>query len=545
MGVDGDDIQTRETLELRDYLRVIGERFWVIPAAVVLILAVTLAVTLTATPQYRGSARLEYKKNNLEQVAFGAQAFNSTNQDREVQTGAELVKLDPVAEAAKKELGSTRTISGLLGMITVKSRTGTNVVDIYAVGPDAVECAAVANAFADAFVLSRQTADRAPVEAAWRVVDATIRTLSREELASESGQTLRQNYEKLRAIEAMQNGGFAVVQSATVPTEPFSPRPLRDSLLAVVLGLVAGVGLAFLLDYLDRGVKDEKALERALGAPVLTRVPFLAGHRRGNKEAAGSPDFVGFSKRPILLEAFRTLRSNLEFFDVEKHRSTWLITSSEPNEGKSTTAVNLALSLALSGKRVVVLDADLRRPTIHEYVGVSQSPGLSSLLAGTKRVEEALQLVKADEFMPPSSRHRPGETRSGLMQRNVYLLTSGSVPPNPAELLASPRMGKLIAELAGMCDSLIIDVPPALAVSDALAIARHVDGVIVVARLGRTGRDQLHEVRELFARAKQRVVGAVAFEGRRDSAYGRKRGYGYAYGYAQEDEVSPPSLPAN
>ena len=545
MGVDGDDIQTREALELRDYLRVIRERFWVIPAAVLVVVAVTLFVSLLSTPEYRASARLEYKKNNLEQVAFGAQAFSNTNQDREVQTGAELVKLDPVAEAVKKELGSSRSIAELLAMITVKSKAGTNVLYIYAEGPDAAECAAVANEFAEQFVLSRQNADRAPVEAAWRVVDGTLRTLSREELASEYGQALRQSYANLRQIEAFQTGGFTVAEQAKEPTAPFSPQTRRDTLVAVLLGLVAGVGMAFLLDYLDKGVKDEKALERALGAPVLTRVPLLGGRGRAQRDGEWSPDYVGFSKRPVLLEAFRTLRSSLEFFEVEKRQATWLITSSEPQEGKSTTTVNLALSLALSGKRVVVLDADLRRPMISEYVGVAQSPGMSNLLAGTKRLEEVLQLVKADEFMPPGSRRRPGESRSGLMQRNIYVLTSGPVPPNPAELLASPRMGKLVTDLAAMCDCLLIDAPPVLAVSDAVAIARHCDGVIVVARLGKTGRDQLYEVRQIFERAKQRVVGAVAFEAKKSPAYGRKRGYGYGYSsYEHEEEVMPPSLPA-
>jgi Mrp family chromosome partitioning ATPase/capsular polysaccharide biosynthesis protein len=545
MGVDGDDIQTREALELRDYLRVIRERFWVIPATVLVVLAVTLVVTFVSTPQYRTSTRLEYKKNNLEQAAFGEQAFVNTNQDREVQTGAELVKVEPVAEAVRKDLNSPRTTSALLAMISVKSKTGSNIIDIYAEGPDAAECAKVANAFADQFVLSRQAADRAPVEAAWRVVDASIRTLSREELTSEYGLTLRQNYEKLRGIEAMLDGGFTVRQRAMVPAEAFSPRPLRDSLVALALGLVAGIGLAFLLDYFDRRVKDEKALERILGAPVLTKVPWLGGRRRGDKPGEWSPEYVGFVKRPVLLEAFRTLRSNLEFFDVEKRQCTWLITSSEPQEGKSTTAVNLALSLALSGKRVVVLDADLRRPMISEYVGVAQAPGLSNLLAGSKRLEDALQLVKADEFMPPASRRRPGESGSGLMQRNIYVLTSGPVPPNPAELLASPRMGKLLADLAGMCDCLLIDAPPVLAVSDAAAIARHADGVIVVARLGHTSRDQLIEVREIFERSKQRVVGAVAYEAKKSPTYGRRRGYGYGYGYGQENEVGPPGLPVN
>jgi Mrp family chromosome partitioning ATPase len=288
---------------------------------------------------------------------------------------------------------------------------------------------------------------------------------------------------------------------------------------------------------------------------VLTKVPLLGGRRR-DVEGEWSSEVVGFSKRPVLLEAFRTLRSNLEFFSVEKRQSTWLITSSEPQEGKSTTAVNLALSMAISGKRVVVVDADLRRPVIHEYVGVAQAPGLSNLLAGASRLDEALQLVKADEFMPPGSRRRQGEARAGLMHRNIYVLASGPIPPNPAELLSSSRMGALIKDLGAMCDCVLIDAPPALAVSDAVTLSRHADGVVVVARLGSTSRDQVHKVREMFGRAKTRIVGAVAFEAKKRPIYGRKRyGYGYGYGYGHahtaghEPEAAaavglkPPSLP--
>ena len=528
-----DEFQTRETLELRDYLRVIKERFWVLPAAVLVILVVTLVVSFLSTPMYKTSARLLYQKNNLEQVVFGAQVFTNTNQDREVQTGAILVKLDPVAQAVKEELDSQLSASALLGMVSIKSQTTSNVVDIIVVGADAAEAAAVANAFADQFVLFRRNADRATVEEARRLVDTELKSLSRAELESDRGLKLKEKFDNLRIIEAMQNGGFTVVQRASVPTGPFSPTPLRDGVIAIVLGLVAGVGLAFLLDYLDKAVKDEKALERALGAPVLTKVPLL-GLRKRDAEVDWSPEAVGFSKRPVLLEAFRTLRSNLEFFAIEKRQSTWLITSSEPQEGKSTTAVNLALSMAISGKRVVVIDADLRRPVIHEYVGVAQAPGLSNLLAGASRLEEALQLVKADEFLPPGSRRRQGEGRSGLMHRNIYVLASGPIPPNPAELLSSARMGELIKELGAMSDCVLIDAPPALAVSDAATMSRHADGVVVVARLGSTSRDQVHEVREVFERAKARIVGAVAFEAKKSPTYGRKGyGYGYGYGYGQ------------
>jgi succinoglycan biosynthesis transport protein ExoP len=531
MTMNEDDVESRESLGLTDYLRVIRERFWIIAAAVAIVLVATLAISLTSTPQYRASTRLEFNKNNLEQALFGSQVFTSSNQDREVQTAAMLVQLESLAQAVKDQLGSPRSPGDLLGMISVSPRTNTNILDIEAVSSDAAEAATVANAFAERFILSRQNTDRATVAAAREQVKTELDLMSTQEKASSRGVMLTEKYEDLRIIEAMQNGGYTVVQQANPPSAPFAPQTSRNAIIAVVLGLVLGVALAFLLDYLDRRIKDEKTLEIELGVPVLASVP-MVGKRRRNSEVQpdGTREWVGFKNSGALLEAFRTLRSNLQYFSLDNRQTVWLITSASPKEGKTTTTVNLGLSLALSGKRVVVLEADLRRPMVHEYLGVSQSPGLSNLLAGTKRLGDALQFVRADEFMPPGSRRREGEEQPGLLQRNIYAIAAGPLPPNPAELLASDRMAKLIKDLAGMTDCLLIDTAPVLAVSDALAIARHADGVILVARLGSVTKDQVREMREVFERAGTRVIGAVATGVEKSAGYYRKRGYGYGYG---------------
>jgi Mrp family chromosome partitioning ATPase/capsular polysaccharide biosynthesis protein len=532
MSMNGDEVENKEPLGLTDYFRVIRERFWIIGAAVVIVLVATLAVSLTATPQFRASTRLEYQKNNLEQALFGSQVFTASNQDRDVQTGAMLVQRESLAQAVKDQLASPRSAGALLGMISVSPRTNTNILDIEAVSADAAEAAAVANAFAQQFILSRQTTDRTTVAAAREQVKTELDLMSTADKASSRGMLLTEKYENLRIIEAMQNGGYTVVQQAIAPGAPFSPQTGRNAIIALVLGLVLGVALAFLLDYLDRRIKDEKTLEAELGVPVLASVPTVG--KRGRHTARGADvtrEWVGFKSSGALLEAFRTLRSNLQYFSVDNHQSIWLITSAAPSEGKSTTAVNLGLSMALSGKRVVILEADLRRPMIHEYLGVNQAPGLSNLMAGTKRLGDVLQFVKADEFMPSSSRRREGEEQPGLLQRNIYAIASGPLPPNPAELLASDRMAKLIKDLAGMTDCLLIDTAPVLAVSDALSIARHATGVIVVARLGTVTKDQVREMREVFERAGTRVVGAVATGTEKSLGYYRKRGYGYGYGY--------------
>ncbi len=534
-----DEVESEDSVELadliRNFFRVIRERYYIIAAALVIVVAVTLAISFNTTPQYRASARLLYQRSNLDQALFGSQIFASTNQDREVQTGALLVELEPVAEAVAAnlaaELGQERSIESLLDMVDVRTESGTNVVDIEAVSAEAAEAAAVANAFADEFVTFRETTDRATVAAARELVKEELDSLGADDATSAYGLMLKEKYESLRILESMQNGGFIVVQRARTPVLPFTPQHARNAIIAVIVGLLLGLALAFLLDHLDKRVKDEKTLEKELGVPVLASVPAMGGRRARGKKGQDNDSPVGFAHHPELLEAFRTLRSNLQYFSLEKEHSAWLITSGLPQEGKTTTTINLGLSLALSGKRVIVLEADLRRPMVHEYLRLSQNPGLSSVLAGTKKLDEGLQLVMADEFVPSESRRQKGERGGGFLQRNFYVLPSGPLPPNPAELLASERMTRVIEELIAMSDCLLIDTPPLLAVSDALVLAPRVDGVILAARLDETTREEAREVRDILDRAGIRVIGAVASGTRRSSAYYHKRGYGYGYGY--------------
>lgn len=537
------ELQNEEPVELTEYLRVVKERWWIIVAAAVVVTGVALLFSLQATPQYRSYARLLYQKTNLEQVLFGSQVFSNTNQDREVQTGAVLVELEPIGQAVADQLGYG-TAAGLLGMVDVKAKSNANVIDVEAQGPNAAQAADVANAFAEQFVLFRQSTDRATVAAARELVKQQLSSLSSEEFASDYGLMLKDKYESLRIIESMQNGGFTIVQRASAPGSPFSPQTTRDTLIALFVGLVLGIGFAFLLDRMDRRVHDEKTLESELGVPVLASVPLLqngwmSGRRSlfTRKSHGRSKEPIGFANSPPMLEAFRTLRSNLQYFSLDKRNPVWMITSCSPKEGKTTTTINLGLSLALSGKRVIIIEGDLRRPMVDEYLGLQRSPGLSDLLAGTRKLEEVLQLVKADDFTRPEKGVPPEETSPTVhdyhrarLHRNLYAITSGVLPPNPAELLSSQRMVDLIGELTPMADYLLIDTPPALAVSDALTLARHVDGVIVVARLQGASRDGIRQVREIFERAGTRIIGAVAAGASKPTSYYKKR-YGYGYGY--------------
>jgi Mrp family chromosome partitioning ATPase len=405
----------------------------------------------------------------------------------------------------------------------------------------------VANAFARDFIVYQQTTNKSLLEVARQVLDKQIGSMSTTDLASTRGQSLVQRLEELGIIEQMQTGGFLVSERALAPESPFSPQPVRNAVLALVVGLILGLGLAFLLEYLDRRIKDEQTLEKVFGLPVLATVPMVGGSWRERRK--GHSDLpIGFAdKHSPLLESFRTLRSNLQYFGVDKEIRTILVTSPLPREGKSTVSINLALGLALSGARVIVLEADLRRPMLHTYLKLGNEVGISNVLAGTHTFAEAMQLVRVDDYMPEDARRRmsSGSAEGLLLQKNLYCLTSGPFPPNPAELVGSLKMQELLQSAAESADYVIVDSPPLLLAADAVTLAALVDGVLLTARLFSTTRDEAQAARELLERVGARVIGAVASGGRLSQSYyrggyqkGYRYGYGYGYGVREAAEAS-------
>ncbi|MBN1629541.1 MAG: hypothetical protein JW990_07250 [Thermoleophilia bacterium] len=522
--------QQETTVRLEDYVRIILSRAWIIILALVIVVGATLCVSLATTPQYRASAQVIYRPNDLEGAVSGYElAGYSSYNDRIIESAVTAINNDlALAEAVKAQLGSAEAASSYMDIVEVTTEKGSDVVGIDATSADPEEAADVANAYAEQFVIHQRDADRAVVVDALSAIEERISQLDTADYESGYALILQEKAEDLRILESMQNGRFLVLSRAAVPDAPYTPQITRNVILALIVGLVLGVGLAFLLEYFDKRIKDEKMLEAELGVPVLAGIPLITKRRTHGDEEPGAP--VGFTDSPVMLEAFRTLRSSLQYFNLDTKQNVWLITSGMPQEGKSITTANLGLSLALSGKRVVVLEADLRRPMVHEYLAISQEPGLSNLLAGNKRMGDVLQFIKADRFMPRGNQNQAGEDRSAQLQRNLYAIASGPLPPNPAELLASERMTKLIESLVGMTDCLLIDTAPVLAVSDALTVARHADGVIVVSRMGEATKDQIREMRAIFERSGTRVIGAVAMGVRRSPSYYRRQSYGYVYG---------------
>lgn len=529
------ETEPQDTIRLEDYLRIAWSRAWIIILAVVVVVVAALLVSMRTTPLYSASVELVYEKSRMDTAVVGYDVLGyDYDRPRTIETAiAAISRSVSIAEGVKAQLDSPRAAGDLSGMVSATARADTDLVTVSAVSTEPQEAADVANAFADQFILYRQSMARALVADARDLIKEQLDTLSSEQADSAYELMLQDKFESLRILEAMQDGDFRLLRRAAAPGAPFTPQTQRNLILALVVGLVLGAGLAFLIEYLDKRIKDEKTLERVSGLPVLASVPAVGGRWRRNRGGRRSTTAVGFEgPSHVLLEPFRTLRSSLQYFDVDGNLRTLLVTSSLAQEGKTVTTVNLAISLALSGKRVIVLEADLRRPMVHEYLSLENKIGLSSVLAGQSSVSGALQLVLMDSFIPPRARKdHNGESDRLVLRKNLYCMTSGPLPPNPSELLGSVRMAHVVSELKHMADYLLIDTPPVLPVSDALTLAPHADAVILAAKLYSTTREEMEEVRSLLGRAGVRAIGVVAGGLKTRRKYYYKRGYHYGYGY--------------
>ena len=322
---------------------------------------------------------------------------------------------------------------------------------------------------------------------------------------------LLQQEKELRVVSNSRANNVQLMDDAEVPGGPFTPNHSRDWLMALVLGLALGVAAAYTVEYLDDTVKLPDDVTRRLKLPLLGLVPAVGGDKLPVLTSAVPHDFG---------EAFRSLRTSLVFTNGSPGNRTIAVTSTQPLEGKTTTACNLAVALALGGARVMLIDADMRRPGLHRTMGIPNEIGLSHVLTGQARVREAVQRTS---------------------ENNLFVMTAGHVPPNPSELLSSERMRHLIANLeAGPFDWVIIDTPPVLAVTDAVILAPYMSGLVFVIGAEMTRRAHAERAIQTIQGGKPNIVGAVL--NRVDlnrNKYYYSRYYGYHYKSYYGDGASP------
>jgi tyrosine-protein kinase Etk/Wzc len=364
--------------------------------------------------------------------------------------------------------------------------------------------------------------------------------LQRQQKVLEEIYTLLQNrLQEARILEAVDDPTVRTVDRAILPSEPVKPRTLLNLLLGVVLGGMLGVGIAFLREYMDETVHTREDVQAAAGgAPVLGMIPRIrtVGMNGRGAEAAvpgelGARLVAGRDPRNPVSEAYRSLRTNLTFANLERPPKTIVFTSALPQDGKSTSAANLSITLAQQGIRALLVDADLRRGVLNSVFGVEREPGLTNALMGDCDVTEAIRKLDLGE--------------SGTLD----FLPSGPYPPNPAEVLGSQSMRTLIEKVEAMYDLVVIDSAPLTAVTDAAVLGTKVDGVVLVARANVTERGALTYAVQQLDSVRAPILGCILNDvdfrrdSRYDSVYG-KYGYYYAYYYADTEKRRKASTPS-
>jgi capsular exopolysaccharide synthesis family protein len=305
------------------------------------------------------------------------------------------------------------------------------------------------------------------------------------------------------------------------------PKRTRNVMVAFLLALAAGIGLAFLLDYLDDSVKSSEDISRQLGLPTLALIPHYFGTEKkrlklaaangnGNGNGNGASLITIDERHSPMAEAYRHLRTSLLFSSAGKPPQTILVTSSQPSEGKTTTAINTAVTLAQSDTDVVIIDCDLRRPRLHSHFGMENTTGLTNYLSGERKTEN---LIKTYPGLP-----------------RLKVITSGPIPPNPAELLSSNEMKNLLQFLKGRYKHIIIDSPPAISFTDAAILSTLVDGVVLVAMAGKSSVHLMRRFKQRLANMGARIYGVVLNGIKSGSVEYEYYGAGYYDYYRKGDE---------
>jgi succinoglycan biosynthesis transport protein ExoP len=521
---------------------------WLVLLGTVLAAAAGYGVSSSMPPIYLARATL------LVNQAQGATALATYNDvltsERLARTYGELLRTEPILEQVIGDMRLPMRFKELAKTVTVDQVRDTQLISLAVEHQDPQLASDIANAIARTFI-ARVTEEQVGQTAATRAVLAqqvadleqqvkrATEALEQTRASGEAGlgrlpglqselaqyqstyaQLLRSQHE-MALEEAKAASSVRLAVPATPPDRPVRPDVPQRTILAGIVGLVLCIGLAFLLQHLDDAVRSPELVQEITGLHTLGSLALIGGGaarrrgRRGSAESVDARPLVTGANHSVHAEAFRMLRANIEFAQVDRRCRTLMVTSANPGEGKSMVAVNLASVIAQAGRRVLLLDADLRRPTVHHTLGLENQQGLTTLLANGADPLDVAQATSLPGFL--------------------MVITSGPIPPNPAEMLGSARMADLLKRLAELVDIVVIDTPPALAVADPAVLAGRVDGVCVVVDGKRTSRDALRRTHQTLERAGANVLGVVL---NRLDLHGQ--GYGYRpYGSAEPVAAAP------
>ena len=527
--------QRVRSVELRRQIAIIRAWFPLLVVSVVLAAGVAFVVSGQLPKAYEAKATLVVGQSLSAVNPDYTQVLVSQSLST---TYATVATTRPILEKVITELGLAMTSDELAKDVRADAPASSTLLTIAAQDADPARAAAVANALAEQLIAASpavrgpQAVFQASIDQQLKVTQDQIgttqaqvdalsalanRTTSQDaDLATLEGRlvSLRATQASLLSLSASQASSLlTVIEPAVAPVSPISPRPLLNTFLAAVLGLLIAIGIAFGVEYLDDSVKDADSVQEVAHLSTLGTIARMKGDRSRSEIYRLAALLY---PRSGVAEAYRTIRTNIEFASVDAPVGTLLVTSSIPGEGKTTTASNLALVFAQAGRRVLLVDADLRKPGVHVIFDLPNSRGLTSLLRSD--IADVVEIGQVTE------------------QANLRVLTTGPLPPNPAELLGSQRMRMVMDRLKASEDLIIFDSPPLQAVTDAAILSSFVDGTLFVIDARRSQRRTVRLGREALSKAGANVLGAVL---NRVPAQG-KSDYASYYGghYASEESAA-------
>jgi succinoglycan biosynthesis transport protein ExoP len=465
---------------IRRFLGIARRNRWLLLICFIAVPLAAFAYSLHQTKQYTATASLVFRSSGIESSLFNFTAPVNPNPQRETTTNLQLVSVQQVAERTVKTLDVPGlTAEDVLGSISVSPAGESELATVSATTDDPAFAARLANTVAKQYIVFSKQANEKKIETAQGLIEEKLASLPESEREGPAGEELEAKIRQLSALSAVQTGDAELAQAALPPSSPSSPKTTRNVALGIVLGLVLGIGLALLREQFDRRIRDIEDIQELFGVPLLGTIP--ESRVISNTAPGAELDSVGMEG-----EAFRMLRASLRYFNTDRDVKSILITSAASRDGKTTVAWNVALSEARAGKRVLYIEADLRRPTIAEHLDIKAERGLSLVLAGLDSPDHAY-------------RHDAG----------LDVLAAGPLPPNPAELIEGRRMSDLLRWADEHYDRVVIDTPPAAVVADAVALFNQVDGVVIVARLRQSPRDAAEHLKDQLRNTGAPVLGIV------------------------------------
>jgi succinoglycan biosynthesis transport protein ExoP len=461
-------------------LRVLRERWWVVALCPLITLAVALVYLERQPKQYTATAKLQFVSNSLPSQVAGVPGEQLVDPEGVKATNVQLVTTPPVAALVARSLKLKIPPEELLEQVSASNPQNDYIVDITATDTDPRLAAELANGFAEQYVAYSESQNVGQLVKGEQLITRKTEELSPGDTVDRAN--LRGLYQKLLLLQSVQTGDAHVVSTASVPGSPSSPKKKSTAIIALLVGALLGVGIAFMLNLLDRRVKSWEEFEELYGAPALAAIPTLPRRVQTARELE------------FALEPFRILNNSLSLLPHTHSIKTVLVTSAVAGEGKTSVALGLARAAAHSERRVILVEADLRRPTLEQRLDRHRSSqGLTSAL---RSEEDPLECLRS-----------PIPDLEGFFS----LLPSGPTALNATNLMNPTRLTEIFRILASQADLVVIDSAPLLPVADTRVLLDgiDVDACLVVARAGVTTRDQARRARLIFERRQMKAVGLV------------------------------------